>query len=233
MTFNIQRPEDFTGQSLSVSDIVALKRNGLISYHYCDWAGYKQLEVFKHQETYPAPVEQILSAPEPDPYCNRHEMLEFGYTDQNMLPISTDFALELMERDIPVYMLFSDNTEAMAFDSEDLAMHKGHFGVTKEDWNEVKDNPDIVAIKRHYTVDYLQDRNEDRIRQLSQNNPLKNAEMSLEDDYGMIDGIINNGKAPGKEETSEKKPSVIEQLKNQPQQSRKKTTPKKNKEKEL
>ena len=57
--------------------------------------------------------------------------------------------------------------------------------------------------------------------------------MSLEDDYGMIDGIINNGKAPGKEEASEKKPSVIEQLKNQPQQSRKKTTPKKNMEKEL
>ena len=24
-------------------------------------------------------------------------------------------------------------------------------------------------------------------------NPLKNAEMMLEDDYGMIDGIINNG----------------------------------------
>ena len=233
MTFNIQRPEDFTGQSLSVSDIVALKRQGLISYHYCDWAGYKQLEVFKPQESYPAPVEQILSAPEPDPYCNRRDMLEFGYTDQNMYPISTDFALGLMERDIPVYMLFSDNTEAMAFDNEDLAMHKGYFGVSKEDWNEVKDNPDIVAIKRHFAVDYLQDRNEDRIRQLSQTNPLKNAEMSLEDDYGMIDGIINNGKAPGKEEASEKKPSVIEQLKNQPQQSRKKTTPKKNKEKEL
>ena len=57
--------------------------------------------------------------------------------------------------------------------------------------------------------------------------------MSMEDDYGMLDGIINNGKAPGKEESKEKKPSVIEQLKNQPQQSRKKSTPKKNKEKEL
>ena len=49
----------------------------------------------------------------------------------------------------------------------------------------------------------------------------------------MIDGIINNGKAPGKEESNEKKHSVIEQLKNQPQQSQKKSTPKKNKEKEL
>ncbi len=27
-------------------------------------------------------------------------------------------------------------------------------------------------------------------------NPLRNAEMSVEDDYGMIDGIINNGKRP-------------------------------------
>ena len=232
-TFNIDRPKDFTGQSLSVSDIVALKRNGLISYHYCDWAGYKELDYFKPQDSYPPAVEQILSAPEPDPYCNRSEMLGFGYTDQSMYPISTDFALELMERDVPVYMLYADNTEAMAFDSEDLAMHQGFIGVAKEDWAEVKDNPDIVAIKRHFAVDYLQDKNEDRICQLSQINPLKNAEMSMEDDYGMIDGIINNGKAPSKEESKEKKPSVIEQLKNQPQQSRKKSTPKKNKEKEL
>ena len=232
-TFNIDRPKDFTGQSLSVSDIVALKRNGLISYHYCDWAGYKELDYFKPQDNYPPAVEQILASPEPDPYCNRNEMLDFGYTDQSMYPISTDFALELMERDVPVYMLYADNTEAMAFDSEDLAMHQGFIGIAKEDWAEVKDNPDIVAIKQHFAVDYLQDKNEDRIRQLTQNNPLRNAEMSLEDDYGMIDGIINNGKAPGKEESKEKKPSVIEQLKNQPQQSRKKSTPKKNKEKEL
>ncbi len=232
-TFNIDRPKDFTGQSLSVSDIVALKRNGLISYHYCDWAGYKELDYFKPQDNYPPAAEQILASPEPDPYCNRSEMLDFGYTDQSMYPISTDFALELMERDVPVYMLYADNTEAMAFDSEDLAMHQGFIGVAKEDWNEVKDNPDIVAIKRHFAVDYLQDKNEDRIRQLTQNNPLQNAEMSLEDDYGMIDGIISNGKAPSKEESKEKKHSVIEQLKNQPQQSRKKSTPKKNKEKEL
>lgn len=43
-------------------------------------------------------------------------------------------------------------------------------------------------------------------------NYLKNAEMAMEDDYGMIDGIINNGKAPSTEE----KPSVLEKLKEQP-----------------
>lgn len=40
-------------------------------------------------------------------------------------------------------------------------------------------------------------------------NYLKNAEMAMEDDYGMLDGIINNGKAPATEE----RPSVLEQLK--------------------
>ena len=50
----------------------------------------------------------------------------------------------------------------------------------------------------------------------SPENYLRNAEMGMEDDYGMIDGIINNGKAPQREETS--KPSVLEQLKNTSEQ---------------
>ena len=40
-------------------------------------------------------------------------------------------------------------------------------------------------------------------------NYLKYAEMAMEDDYGMLDGIINNGKAPATEE----RPSVLGQLK--------------------
>ena len=52
-------------------------------------------------------------------------------------------------------------------------------------------------------------------------NPLRTAEMTLEDDYGMIDGIINNGrrgeeleKAHGeaRRTTPEKKPSIQERL---------------------
>ena len=46
-------------------------------------------------------------------------------------------------------------------------------------------------------------------------------EMAVEDDYGMIDGIINNGKSADKQ--PEKKPSVVEQLKSQP--ATKKDTP--------
>lgn len=92
---------------------------------------------------------------------------------------------------------------------------------------------------------------------LPQDNPLKNAEMAMEDDYGMIDGIINNGpKEPTvadlekqarsgqpislmdladavHREQREKKKSVVEQLRNQPKQEHKKTAPKKSAEREL
>ena len=92
---------------------------------------------------------------------------------------------------------------------------------------------------------------------LAQDNPLRNAEMALEDDYGMIDGIINNGpKEPTvaeleqqarsgqsislmaladavHREQREKKKSVVEQLKAKPKQEHKKTAPKRSAEREL
>ena len=92
---------------------------------------------------------------------------------------------------------------------------------------------------------------------LPQDNPLRNAEMALEDDYGMIDGIINNGpKEPTvaeleqqarsgqpislmdladavHREQREKKKSVVEQLKAKPKQEHKKTAPKRSAEREL
>ena len=44
--FNEDRPADFTGHSLSVSDIIALKREGVVSYHYCDSIGFVELPDF-------------------------------------------------------------------------------------------------------------------------------------------------------------------------------------------
>ena len=51
-TFNISRPGDFCGHSLSVSDIVALKQDGQASYHYCDSVGFKELPGFNQPENY-------------------------------------------------------------------------------------------------------------------------------------------------------------------------------------
>jgi hypothetical protein len=48
--FNMDRPADFTGHSLSVSDIIAIKRDGVVSCHYCDSIGFQELPDFLHRE---------------------------------------------------------------------------------------------------------------------------------------------------------------------------------------
>lgn len=41
--FNMERPEDYQGHSLSVSDIVALKVNDVVTAHYVDRFGFQEL----------------------------------------------------------------------------------------------------------------------------------------------------------------------------------------------
>ncbi|MBR3126381.1 MAG: DUF4316 domain-containing protein, partial [Mogibacterium sp.] len=45
-------PEDFRGHSLSVSDIVAIRQNGIVSCHYVDSIGFKELPDFLKPENY-------------------------------------------------------------------------------------------------------------------------------------------------------------------------------------
>ena len=118
---------------------------------------------------------------------------------------------------------------------------------------------DIVAIKQDGKVSchYCDSVGFTEIPGFLPDNPLKNAEMMLEDDYGMIDGIINNGPkeptvaqleqqarsgqpislmdlaAAAHREEREKKKSVMEQLKSQPKAEHKKTAPKKSAEREI
>ena len=118
---------------------------------------------------------------------------------------------------------------------------------------------DIVAIRQDGKVSchYCDSVGFTQIPGFLPENPLKNAEMVLEDDYGMIDGIINNGAkeptvaeleqqarsgqpislmelaAATHREEREKKKSVMEQLKGQPKAEHKKTAPKKSAEREI
>ena len=118
---------------------------------------------------------------------------------------------------------------------------------------------DIVAIRQDGKVSchYCDSVGFTQIPGFLPENPLKNAEMMLEDDYGMIDGIINNGAkeptvaeleqqarsgqpislmelaAATHREEREKKKSVMEQLKSQPKAEHKKTAPKKSAEREI
>ena len=236
----------------------------------------------------PEPVTAPDNGDVPDPAISVESMNAYGYTDSNMLPLTKERALELMERDVSVYMLHTDNTEAMAFDAEEIRSFDGIFGVEASEWEAVKDrfapqdyekafldNPadsfaiyqlrdsDDTAQLRYMSSAYLEQKGlsaqkenyaavyagaldrrgdtQDKLNELyetfnirrpedfrghslsvsdivalKQNgvvschyvdsqgfkelpgflqpeNYLKNAEMAVEDDYGMIDGIINNG----------------------------------------
>ena len=118
---------------------------------------------------------------------------------------------------------------------------------------------DIVAIKRDGKVSchYCDSFGFEQIPGFLPDNPLRNAEMAVEDDYGMIDGIINNGPkeptvaqleqqarsgqpislmdlaAAAYREDRDKKKSVMEQLKSQSRTEHKKTAPKKSAEREI
>ena len=49
LTFNLRRPEDFRGHSLSVSDVVVLNREGQTGTFYVDRIGFKELPGFLEQ----------------------------------------------------------------------------------------------------------------------------------------------------------------------------------------
>ena len=118
---------------------------------------------------------------------------------------------------------------------------------------------DIVAIKQNGQVSchYCDSVGFTQVQGFLPENSLRNAEMTVEDDYGMIDGIINNGPKESTvaqleqqarsgqpislmdlavathREEREKKKSVMEQLKSQPKAEHKKTAPKKSAEREI
>ncbi len=48
--FNIARPEDFRGHSMSVSDVVVLQENGVEKAYYVDSLGFKEVPQFLQQE---------------------------------------------------------------------------------------------------------------------------------------------------------------------------------------
>ncbi len=124
-----------------------------------------------------------MSADLPDPNITLADMNSYGYSYENMLPLTQETAEKLFNMDAAVYMLHYDDTEALVMDASEIKNFDGIFGIEKADWEKVKDN-------------YL-----------------KNAEMAVEDDYNTyrqegrtsearllqgkstecIDGIINNG----------------------------------------
>lgn len=145
--FNIDRPADFKGHSLSVSDIVVLHQDGKDTAHYCDRFGFSQVPEFLQPEraaevTIPTPdqmaTQERINTPRGS-FCvtnmTREQMEVAGYGVHH-------------QSDDGKYLIMGNGTRAFAVLAE----------------------------------------------QPEKDNPLRTAEMTLEDDYGMIDGVINNGR---------------------------------------
>ena len=163
--FNVDRPADFTGHSLSVSDIVVLHQDGKDTAHYCDRAGFSEVPEFLQPAQKSREITERIQTPRGSFYLcgmTRAQMEADGYGFHHA---SEDGK----------YLIMANGTQAYAVRA---------------------DAPE-------------------------KDNPLRTAEMTLEDDYGMIDGVINNGRRGEELEKArehaertqpEKKPSIRERL---------------------
>ena len=70
----------------------------------------------------------------PDGMIGLSEMHGYGYTWEEMLPLTKETALELFDRDLPVYQLHEDGSETLIEDKEQITEHEGIFGIEKSDW---------------------------------------------------------------------------------------------------
>ena len=163
--FNVDRPADFTGHSLSVSDIVVLHQDGKDTAHYCDRVGFSEVPEFLQPAQKSREITERIQTPRGSFYLcgmTREQMEADGYGFHHA---SEDGK----------YLIMANGTQAYAVRA---------------------DAPE-------------------------KDNPLRTAEMTLEDDYGMIDGVINNGRRGEELEKAkehaertqpEKKPSIRERL---------------------
>ena len=70
----------------------------------------------------------------PDSMVGISEMQEYGYTWNEMLPLTQERALELFDHDLPVYLLHTDGSESTVADRKQILEHDGMCGIEKGDW---------------------------------------------------------------------------------------------------
>jgi hypothetical protein len=80
------------------------------------------------------PIEFTALKHPPDTTITVSERNQYGYTRPELLPLNKDRAIALFMREMPVYLLKKDNTEAMAYHISDIHNHDGVFGVAYNVW---------------------------------------------------------------------------------------------------
>ena len=74
----------------------------------------------------------------PDSMVGISEMQEYGYTWNEMLPLTQERALELFDHDLPVYLLHTDGSESTVADRKQILEHDGMCGIEKGDWQNAR-----------------------------------------------------------------------------------------------
>ena len=137
-TFNLDRPADFTGHSLSVSDVVVLNRSGKEEAHYCDSFGFTPVpEFFLQREKQITPRELLTGESIQTPRGS------FLVTDMSREQLeAAGYGFHHQSED-GKYLIMGNGTDAFAIPAQ-------------------------------------------------QESPIKAAEMTTEQNYNMIDGVLNN-----------------------------------------
>lgn len=96
-------------------------------------------------------AENILTAADepaeimPDPAIDVSERDLYGYTSNEILPLTKDRALELYDQNLTVFLLYEDNTEAMAFERSDIEDFEGLFGIERNEWENTSEYAELKA----------------------------------------------------------------------------------------
>ena len=120
------------------------ERNLIVNYAYKLWNIEKTRELAEHiyaqevdgnQDVALAMIDaQAEIDALPDSMIGVSEMQEYGYTWNEMLPLTQERALELFDDDLPVYLLHTDGSETTVSDRKQITEHDGMCGIEKGDW---------------------------------------------------------------------------------------------------
>ena len=86
----------------------------------------------------------------PDPMIGLWEMEEYGYSREGMLPLTKETALELFDRDLPVYQLHEDGSETLIGERRQVTEYEGIFGIEKSEnpaWLDWENEKSLLALQ--------------------------------------------------------------------------------------
>jgi len=159
--FNIDRPEDFKGHSLSISDIVIIKQEGEETAHYVDRYGFKEVPQFLQ----PTPERPTFDMQHTAEYLQQlHDNVMNADPNKTMGVAAYNTAIKRLEKlsgEIP-----GDHPQLIAL------------------VNHAAESTDLTMLKQRMATVH-----NEFIQPI---NYLETAEKSTEQNYNMIDGIMNN-----------------------------------------